>query len=467
MGANFSTLPPFDRDQGQRLKEAIFEVCPGKAPINTFAVGLSLGGDNPATILSHIIGGRRSVGLAWQMELRKKLGDERWHYVLTGVRATNGAVPGCLILPTTVGSTDGILHTSGLGSIASPERLLAQVRALADKTFHRDFENSPLAAFSRIETEADQSLRILKAAKILRSSRTKLLRDPIFVDTSAYYGIPPVEALRRLRRHGTLTVSTSSIAVAVAAVFRCMATHKDFNLNITVLCSDVNGRDQMRTLSRTQHPPDFLVAANPAFFFANEAIHDDYQVLLPCFYADQYLIRRRDWVKKAGATAFVFPESSAHEMARVPKWKQFLTDFNMRQIEACDVPDMAKVMEQPDLLIVWEPMASAILSRNPNLEMFPQSSHPVSFCLDVNHVWLEKEWRPVMQAFEACFIAAWNLCEKSRAYSWSLLCNDEAFLRSFAAGAGIAMPFHPVLSVPNVVVQKGNDSSDESTRILV
>jgi hypothetical protein len=330
--------------------------------------------------------------------------------------------------------------------------MLSKIETLAFAKMKLDFNNSNLTNWDTLSKAKGDTLEILRASNILRSSRTRLVtRRELTRRAAPFQGVPPQDALRVVRKRGRIVVNTTCISVASIAVLKSLASRNEVKLELEVVFDDVNGRAQMDSLHKYGPSSDFFIAPTVTFMFKDSKVLDFYEILTPCFYQDQYLLRPINHSGGSHALLHFLPESSADANLRFWKKKGFPSEvpsgITPLEIEADRMPgkgiELATSKRCHEILFAWEPLASGIVNANHNgtgqplLERVPNSRFPIVFSLAVSKTWTHPDAQPFVDAFEEIFIAEWNYCSALPQYAWSLLCHDRQFLRLFGIGAGL------------------------------
>jgi hypothetical protein len=345
------------------------------------------------------------------------------------------------------------------------------VRVAAREKMEADFAKSNLHSPDGVKSDKNITNEILLAAEITKKVRMSLLFQDPDIRNAVYDGLVPPDALELFHafadKGGKLVVMISSIAVGPMAMLRSIQSrYKSYGFGnegcFKVRFHDVNGRDQMRSLVRSGPEPDFLIAPDGAFSMNEADVHDEYRLLMPFFFEDQYLLHRKDHNHAKGGKVWTFPRSSAETMVRA--WmtkkkpgaatpKPLLIGMKVVDCEAKDIPKIAANLEPQDMIVVWEPLASQVIRdsqlrhkndrKAPVLERVADSWFPVVFSLSAHERWEAGGGQKLRFAIEEVLVGEWNFCRNNFAYAWRLLENDLEFLQWFASGAGFEIPRIP------------------------
>jgi hypothetical protein len=344
--------------------------------------------------------------------------------------AIGGLVPPILALlgplsPTTgaesalIGSTvgalvDGITYIRAHGGPAWYRNLRALYRKLG-----RDFEDSIIHSWDMIDSAYPTIITQLARAGLVKESDPRLNnRDapsslrPFLVGSRCWEGIPRWESLNLVESAGRWVVCTASIHAGIEAALMVMT--EEFGLPLHVVDGYSNGIEQVEALN-SGIDADFAVIADAnVFMAANKITVNSYRYLLPCFWQKQYLVAPSDRRGYHHRLLWYATGSSGEEQVRLraQSLTPYLSDVP-QQLEIQDLPNKILELDKGEGLIAWEPFISVYCYPGASLDALEVGDYRLSTSLYCHKRLNTAASMPLRNAFQECFIAAWNRAKMS------------------------------------------------------
>jgi hypothetical protein len=249
-------------------------------------------------------------------------------------------------------------------------------------------------------------------------------------------GALPEEVLHRLRTARRFSVCCCCTSAGPLAALLAMKDR--FGVALDIRYRDGTAQQQLTEMVRNDADYDFIVTGSYSLMFRTHPAVRRYSLLFPTTLDYQYALVRNaaspDAVLARPGRLFYIPETINEVYARAVQTHPSV----MREIEVADLLGLSSDLDHGDVLLAWDPNATALASHF-GLTMLPDSKTliPISLCA-ARRLLNYNAGSEIVSAFSACFVAAWNHCDRRRAAAVRRLQTLPGIMDYFARGGTIA-----------------------------
>jgi hypothetical protein len=311
--------------------------------------------------------------------------------------------------------------------------LIQEMRILADKKMRLDFKCSLLSSPSLVASALKKSWKKLEVARLIDTNKAAF--EELRVASVTWSGICSPESLNLLKSYGEIIVECPSFHSGAIAVLKSL--RKRLGIDIKLNYESAYAQELFRKIEDSNKVCDFLVVADSPLLFSNIKAMEDYQFSLPCYFADQFVFKHKKSSDRKFKKILIISETSLEEHFRYLNFSS--ANRLSAEKEYIDSPDMSSrlnAFELDEMIIVWEPLASAF-SRKASIEKIPEMTYQTLVSLYSHINWKKPSKRSLLKAFEEVFVSEWNYCNLQQDHTSSLLKKDHKYLIHLAISSGM------------------------------
>lgn len=284
-----------------------------------------------------------------------------------------------------------------------------------------------------MESALKKSCKNLEIARLLDTDKVEF--DEVRVSSATWSGFYPEESLRLLKNYGEIIIECPGFHTGAIAVLKSL--RERLSIDIKVNYESAYAQELFRKIEDSNKICDFLVVANSPLLFSNIKTMGDYNFLLPCYFADQFVFRHKKSSGRKFKKILILSETSLEEHFRYLNFSSSdMLSAEKEYIDLSDMPSRLNTFDPEEMIIVWEPLAS-VFSRKPSIERIPEMTYQTLVSLYSHTSWKTPVKRNLLKAFEEVFISEWNYCSHFQDDTSSLLIKDKKYLIHLAISSGM------------------------------
>jgi hypothetical protein len=293
--------------------------------------------------------------------------------------------------------------------VGSPVRSQLAIR---DK-LRAEFAQSPLRSWSDIELKRANVVKNLARAGLADTQDHRLKGESnlpslrkYLVLSNCWDGKPRSESVKILQKNGPFLINATSHNTSIQAGLNVM--EQDFGIRLQIDGAYWHGVEQVAAIDSGKEAEFSIVADSNVFFAQHNRMAKDYRLLIPCFLGSHKLVRKRGVRKHDSPRLYFASGTSAEEQVLLGDDLQFLSKTENRALDVKDLIEKLRELTPEEGIIAWDPLLR--LHNIPRHEYLidETTSYRFSTSLYCHKTLLARQDAYILNAFQDCFIAAWN-----------------------------------------------------------